>query len=250
MAKRKPFIAVEFEAIDAVRTLAHGSGRTEAEIGWGLVLLWRWCWHQKTATVARTVAECHLPGMMDRLVAFGFVHDTGEETVTVRGLDRYITVALAQAEAARATNAKRAAAENEPEKPEPKPKKAKPTQPALLDVEPTPSPPKPPREPSRWEKLHAEWEGSREVACERCGIEYAPEKLAPGRINAFWSRLITEQAAKGVAEATVMCVADAFTLEDWPLKREDRAPWGLDSLGYGYEKTAAKFEAARATVEA
>ncbi len=86
------YIAFELDAMEQVPNVAAACALSEAQVGWGMAKLWRWCWREKTATVTAT----HLRGFFgvdvtDALEAFGFIARDGS-TLRVRGAEKYLRI--------------------------------------------------------------------------------------------------------------------------------------------------------------
>lgn len=86
-----PFLRVELDAMKRVGEAARACGATEAEVGWGLCLLWRWTFDEKTATVERRQLRCFFGphDVCEALVDAGFLEPDGE-AFRVRGASRYL----------------------------------------------------------------------------------------------------------------------------------------------------------------
>ena len=136
------------------------------------------------------------------------------------------------------------------------PKRTKtPTQAPLLDVEPTPSPPKPPREKSAAFKLHDDWNAQRYsklvglgLAVDADGNDIDPDDLdekglAPAWIAAFWTGALAKCDGQDWRVSRLM---ERFLLEDWPAKDPKRPPYGLGAFAYAFDKTLAAQVAADA----
>jgi hypothetical protein len=106
--KRKPYIAIELEVFDDVPAMAQDLGVPEDRFGWQLMKLWRRCWQQRVAVVARKVIEGFLPGGVDVLEAFGYAEVQPDGQIRLRGLERYFRIKAAQAAAAQETNKRNA----------------------------------------------------------------------------------------------------------------------------------------------
>lgn len=114
------YIAFELDAMEQVPNVAAACSLTEAQVGWGMAKLWRWCWREKTATVTLT----HLRGFFgvdvsEALEAFGFIERLGP-TLRVKGAERYLRIAAGRSKGGHAAKgnlvpgAKQLAAENQP----------------------------------------------------------------------------------------------------------------------------------------
>lgn len=95
------YLAFDLDALKMVPDCARSSGLSEAELGYGLVRLWSYCWTVKTDRVK----PAHLGGFFggpDRsalicaLIAFEFLEGDAEGNYRVRGADRYLRITDAQ----------------------------------------------------------------------------------------------------------------------------------------------------------
>lgn len=97
-----PYLSFDLDALKMVPDAARSAGIAEAELGYGLVRLWSYCWTAKTDTVKAP----HLAGffgpseaLAPALMAFGFLADDGAGGYRVRGADKYLRITRAQSEA-------------------------------------------------------------------------------------------------------------------------------------------------------
>lgn len=194
--KREPYIAVELEAIEQVPAVAALAGRPEAEVGWGLIRLWRHAWRLRVSVLPTRVVEAFLPGCAEALTAFGFVEVTGE-VATLRGMDRYLRVKEAQARAATETNTKRSESgavsapvsdlfspEKEQERYEsgavsaPEERTANSEQRRAKTSS---------RQPSVWERLFRQMQEERAERLRSLRLDDAPQQLKAARVNQLLS---------------------------------------------------------------
>lgn len=133
------YIAFELDAMEQVPNVAAACALSEAQVGWGLAKLWRWCWREKVDRVSRL----HLRGFFgvdvgDALEAFGFVATDGEG-LRVRGAERYLRIAAGRSKGGQKAkgNLKRGKARPKPEgEPETKPGPSREAPPASLRLTP------------------------------------------------------------------------------------------------------------------
>lgn len=92
-----PYIAFELDAMERAPEVARAIGLSVGDAAWGLLQMWRWCWREKTDSVA----AIHLHGFFGAtskdpavvLEAFGFVEKGTTSTYRVKGASRYLRLA-------------------------------------------------------------------------------------------------------------------------------------------------------------
>lgn len=103
------YIAFDLDALKQVPDAARAAGIGEAELGYGLVRLWSYCWTKKTDTVT----TAHLLGFFGTaepvrlgaaLEAFGFTEVTAQG-LRVKGVERYLRVAEGRSKGGKAAAA-------------------------------------------------------------------------------------------------------------------------------------------------
>lgn len=100
-----PYLQFDLDALKQVPDAARSAGLPEAELGYGLVRTWSYCWQRKTDRVKRAHLAGFFGGTRDSrlpeaLEAFGFIERCpNEEDYRIRGAERRLKVAKAQSEA-------------------------------------------------------------------------------------------------------------------------------------------------------
>lgn len=103
------YLAFDLDALKRVPDASRAAGITEAELGYGLVRLWSWCWNEKT-DAANTA---HLRGFFggdtqrvaEALCAFRFLELSSGGGFRVRGADRYLRIHKARSDGGKAASA-------------------------------------------------------------------------------------------------------------------------------------------------
>lgn len=97
-----PYLQLDLEAKKLVPRVARALGVPDAQIGWGLIELWDWCWNEKRDTVSGLMLRGFFGCAGDLsafLTDFGFLEELGDGNFRVKGAGARLRVFTAQSEA-------------------------------------------------------------------------------------------------------------------------------------------------------
>lgn len=97
-----PYLQLDLEAKKMVPRVARAMSVPDAQIGWGLIELWDWCWNEKRDVVSGIMLHGFFGAigaeLGPTLEAFGFL-EAHPEGYRVRGAEKYLRISEAQKEA-------------------------------------------------------------------------------------------------------------------------------------------------------